>query len=139
MSMLLDGYQTLITFALQPSVKFYEIEVTPPGLEAGGSIDTTTMRNTRWRSFSPKALITAAEASVVVAYDSAYYTQALSMLGANQQITFTFPDTHTYQIWGWLDSFVPGAHKEGNRPTATCKIVPSNHDNSAVEQAPVYN
>lgn len=138
MSMLLDGYRTLITFSLVSSVKFYEVEITPPGLEAGGSIDQTTMRNNRWRSFSPKALITAAEAQAVVSYDSAYYTQALSMLGINQQITFTFPDTHTYKIWGWLDSFVPGSLKEGNRPTATCKIIPSNHDNNATEQAPVY-
>lgn len=136
--LLTDGYQTLFSFDLNPVVKFAEIEVTPPALNAGGQVDTTTMRNSRWRTFNPKALVTAGEASATVAYDSAIYTDALNMLGVNQLITITFPDGHTIAFWGWLDSFVPGSNKEGNRPTASIKIVPSNQDNTGAEVAPVY-
>jgi len=50
MVMLRDGFKTIITIT-GVSGTFEEIEVSPPELDAGGSIDQTTMRNTRWRTF----------------------------------------------------------------------------------------
>lgn len=132
-----DGFSTTISFSLNTAIKFYEKTVTPVGMDAGGEIDTTTMRNVRFRTRNPKALITASESSTTVAWDPAAYSSVITMLGQNQSITITLPDGSTLQFWGWLDKFVPGEHAEGTQPTATCTIVPSNHDNSFVEQAPV--
>ncbi len=38
-----DGYQTLIEFAENPAIKLWEKSVTPPGIDGGDAIDTTTM------------------------------------------------------------------------------------------------
>lgn len=132
-----DGYQTLISFANAPSVKFYEKTVTPPGMDAGGEVDVTTMRNTLYRTRNPKHLITMSNMSSTVAWDPAAYNDVLSMIHVNQLITVTLPDGSTVAFWGWLDKFTPGEHQEGTQPTATVEIVPSNQNDSQVETAPV--
>lgn len=133
-----DGYQTLISFAENPSVSFYEKEVTPPGMDAGGPVDTTTMRNTTVRTFAPKHLVTMTEMSFTAAYDPEVYDSVLAMLGVNQLITVTFPDGSTLAFWGWLDKFMLGALTEGSQPTADCTIQPSNQNDSGVETQHVY-
>jgi hypothetical protein len=132
-----DGFKTTIGFASAPSVKFYEKEVTPPGISAGGAIDTTTMRNTAWRTMAPKKLKSLLEGGAVVAWDPAAYNDVLAMIAQIQLITITFPDNSTLAFYGWLDEFVPGAHQEGQQPTATIKIIPSNQTAALVESAPV--
>jgi len=132
-----DGFSTLLTFANYPSVKLYEKEVTPPGVSGGGEIDTTTMRNTAWRTKAPKSLKTLSESSATYAYDVAAYTDIVTMINENQLITVTFPDSSTLQFWGWLDEFTPGANTEGEQPTAEGKIIPSNQNATGVEVAPV--
>lgn len=132
-----DGYQTLISFANAPSVKFYEKTVTPPGMDAGGEVDVTTMRNVKYRTRNPKHLITSTNISATVAWDPAAYNDVVSMIHVNQLITITLPDASTVAIWGWLDKFTPGEHREGEQPTATIDIIPSNQDNAQTEQQPV--
>lgn len=132
-----DGFKTLISFASAPSVKFYEKEVTPPGVSGGGANDTTTMRNTAWRTMAPKKLKTLSESNLTVAYDPAAYTDVLNIIQVNELITITFPDASTIAFWGWLDEFTPGAAQEGQQPTASIKIIPSNMNGSLVETAPV--
>lgn len=132
-----DGFATLITFANYPSVALWEKEVTPPGISGGGANDTTTMRNTAWRTRSPKQLKTLSDASGVYAYDPASYTDLIAMINENQQITITFADAQTLTFWGWLDEFTPARAVEGEQPTAEATIVPSNQNASGVETAPV--
>jgi hypothetical protein len=133
-----DGYQTLVSFNIDPTVLFYEKTVTPPGIDGGGETDTTTMLNTTWRTRNPKALITLANASMVVAYDPATYPEIVALVNVNNLITVTFPDGDTLAFWGWLDSFTPGEHVEGEQPTAEITIVPSNQNASGTETAPVH-
>ncbi len=132
-----DGFAT--TISLANGTTLFEKSVTPPGLDGGGSIDTTTMRNTLYRTMSPKSLITLSECSVTVAYDPAAYTTLIGALNTNQIITVTFPDASTIAFWGWLNSFTPGENTEGEQPTAEITIIPSNHDNATppAEQPPV--
>lgn len=137
-----DGFSTIISFA-NGAMRFYEKNVTPPGLDGGGENDVTTMRNTKYRTRSPKKLITLSNMSVTVAYDPQVLSPAgaLAQLNVNQLITVTFPDASTYAFWGWLNHFAPGEMQEGSQPTATIEIIPSNHDNTAPlpnEVAPVY-
>jgi len=134
-----DGFATLISFSEDSSVQMWEKEVTPPGISGGGENDTSTMRNTTWRTRSPKGLITLSESSITVAYDPAVYDEIIAMVNVNQQITITFPDNSTLVFWGWIDEFTPGANTEGEQPTADITIIPSNQNDSGVETAPVYS
>lgn len=138
MSRIDDGFSTTISFASNDSVYLYEKEVTPPGIDGGDEIDTTTMLNTAWRTRQPRSLKTLTECSAVVAYDPAIYDDILDMLNDNQLITITFPDTATLAFWGWLKSFTPNACVEGEQPTANIVIVPSNQADSGSEVAPDY-
>jgi len=137
--MLEDGYQTKITFSgagSQIDVYLDEKEVTPPGIIGGGGIDQTTMRNETYRVSLPKSLKSMSPATVVGAYDPDAYTEILEAINVNQEMVITFPDGSTLTFWGWLDEFSPNALTEGDQPTASMTIIPSNWDGSA-EIAPV--
>ena len=140
MSRLKDGYPTTITFSASSSAAalIFEKSVTPPSVSAGGENDTTTMRNDVWRTKQPKALKTLGEASFVAAYDPAFYDEVVGMIGVNQQITINYPDDSTLMFWGWLDEFTPGECVDGAQPTAACRIIASNENDSDEETAPVY-
>jgi hypothetical protein len=133
-----DGHATLITFAENGAIKLYEKTVTPPGVDGGGENDTTTMRNTNWRTRQPKALKTLTECQATCAYDPAVYDEVVAMVNVNQLITVTFSDESTVAFWGWLDKFTPGECAEGEQPEADVVIVPSNQDNDGNEIAPNY-
>lgn len=133
-----DGYQTLISFAADPTVLFYEKTVTPPGVDGGGAIDTTTMHNTTWRTQNPRALLSLSNASTTVAYDPACYPEIIALTNVNTLITVTFPDGDTLAFWGWLNTFTPGPSEENDQPTADIEIIPSNQNASGVETAPVH-
>jgi hypothetical protein len=132
-----DGFATLISFSADSAVQMWEKEVTPPGVSGGGENDTSTMRNTTWRTKSPKGLISLSESSFTAAYDPAVYDEIVAMANVNQLITITFPNGDTLVFWGWIDEFTPGALVEGEQPTADVTIIPSNQNASGVETAPV--
>jgi hypothetical protein len=139
MSVLKDGFSTIISFTTHPAVKLYEKEVTPPGLEMGGAIDTTTMRNDEYRTKYPRSLKTLTEAPFTAAYDTDVYDDIIAMAGVNQLITVTFSDGSSVEFWGWLEDFKPQAVKEGEQPVAQVKIECSNVNDSDEETAPVRN
>jgi hypothetical protein len=139
MSRLDDGFSTLISFSGAPSIKLYEKEVTPPGVQGGGATETTTMRNETWRTQAPKKLKTLSEGGASCAYDPAVYTDIVAQINVNQEITITFPDGSTLVFWGWLDGFVPAALKEGEQPTADVTIIPSNQDDTGDEVEPLLS
>jgi len=143
MSRIDDGFKTTIAFGSQPSgtgpeITFWEKTVTPPGMDAGGANDTTTMRNTLYRTKAPKQLITMTDMTLTVSYDAVFYDDILAMIKDNQLITITWPDTATLAFYGWLDKFIPGEVAEGAQPTAVITIVPSNQDENGDEIAPDY-
>ena len=141
MGYLTDGHQTLITFdALGSGVTILlkETSVTPPGIDAGGENDTTTMRNETWRTKQPKALKSLTDGSCTFQYDPALYDQILTIIGVNGVITITFSDETTLEFYGWLNNFTPGECVEGAMPTATGTIHCSNQTDAGVETDPDY-
>jgi hypothetical protein len=135
-----DGFRTLIDFGNYPGVpgvELWEISVTPGGIDGGGPNDTTTMRNYTWRTRQPKYLKTLTEFSFTAAYSPALLQTLVSMVNELQVVTATFPDGSTYTFWGWLNSFTPNEHVEGEQPTAEVTVVPSNQDTNYVEQDPI--
>lgn len=133
-----DGHATYFILTTPSTVKFYEKEVTPPGIDGGGANDTTTMRNTAWRTKAPKKLKTLTTAQTVVSYDPEVYDNILAALQVNQLITIQFPDGSQVKFWGWLDKFTPGNVTEGSQPTATIAIECSNQNDAGVETEPDY-
>lgn len=134
-----DGFSTIITFTNIPTVKLYEKEVTPPGMTAGGPIDTTTMRNTTWRTMAPRQLKSLTQISTTVAFATEAIPLVQEQIGVNQEITVTFPDNSTIVFFGWIEEFTFGAFTEGEQPTATLTIQPGNIDTGGDEVAPAYN
>ena len=141
MAYLTDGHPTTIVFdALGSGVTLLakETSVTPPGISAEGENDTTTMKNSTWRTKQPKALKTLTDGSLTFQYDPAIYDQILTIIGVNGLITITFSDESTLEFYGWLDNFTPGECVEGAMPTATGTIICSNQDDDGDEQDPTY-
>ena len=133
-----DGYRTLVAFSANPAISFWEKSITPPGLDGGDPIDTTTMHNDRWRSMAPRALITMTEFEMEAAYDPVLYDDMLDLLNVNTTVTVIFPDGSTLAFYGFLRSFEPGELVEGEQPTATIMVVPTNQDpTTGTEEAPV--
>lgn len=133
-----DGFQTEVSFSLNPTLKIWTKTVKPPGISGGGAIQTTTMRNTRIRTKAPKQLYEITPGEIKGAYDPAVIEEIIDMLQVLQLITVTFADNSTQAFWGWLEEFQPDDISEGEQPTATVKFECSGEDDSAVETAPVY-
>jgi len=138
MSYLNNGYQTLISFSSNPTVHLKEKTVTPPGVDGGDAVDTTTMRNTTWRTRQPRTLKTMTEASFTASYDPVIYNELITMINVLQQITITFPDGSELMFWGWLRVVTPGENTEGEQPTVSATIEIGNEDNTGAETGPTY-
>lgn len=133
-----DGYRTVVTIAADTDISFWEVAVTPPGLDGGDAIDQTTMHNNQFRVMLNRALITLTECSFTCAWDPAVYDQAKTALNVNTTITVTFHDLSTIAFYGFLRRFQPDQLVEGTQPRATVTIQPSNWDSTNdVEAGPI--
>lgn len=122
---LTNGHRTLVSMSLLPGVFLREREVQPPSLDMGGSIDTTTMRNSLFRTATSKTLITVGELTMMCQYDPFVYNQFIVTLGGVRQLfTVQFPDGMTFTFWGALEKITPPSHKEGDFPLMEVKIIP---------------
>lgn len=138
MKYLTSGFKTTYTFALNGAVKLKETEVTPPGMDQRGGIDISTMRNTKVKTKAAKPLTEIPDCSATVSYDPNALAQIYAMIGSNQQITVTYPDTTTTQFWGFINKFTPNGMKEDDMPLADLEIVVTNTDLSGNEVAPTW-
>ena len=125
-----DGYQTLITPASNLTISFWEKGVTPPGMDGGDAVDTTTMHNTAYRTFYPRNLKTLTDAGATVAYDAAVYDDIIALINVRTDWTVNFSSGDTLDWYGYLKSFEPGEITEGAQPEATIVIVSTNVDDA---------
>lgn len=139
MAFMHDGFSTIISVWTngQP-INLKEREVQPPDLDGGGEIDTTTMRNVRWRTKAPKSLWTLGDLTVQVQYDPIAYQQLLPWVNVITYFTVVFPTGQWIGFYGWIDKFTPPSHKEGEFPVAELKVHCSNTDANGNEWAPHY-
>jgi hypothetical protein len=133
-----DGYQALVTLAVDTDIKLWEKSTTPPSVNGGDPIDTTTQHNVTYETQSPRALKKMEGGSMTVAYDPAVYPQIIAVINVLTVISILFPNGAKLSYWGWLRSFEPAEMTPGEQPTATANFEPANQDASGVEQAPVY-
>jgi hypothetical protein len=133
-----DGWRTLITFAANAAVSFWERTVQPPGVDGGDAIDSSTMHNDVWRRRSARSLKEMSDSVVVAAYDPEVYVDIIDLVNRETTITVTFPDGSTLAFYGYLRVFEPGELADGEVPEATITITPTNWDPAArAEAAPV--
>ena len=134
-----NGSQTLLTIALDTDISFWEVELTPPAVDGGEPIDTTTQHNTLWGTMAPRRIMRLLPYSVQAAYDPDVYDEIAAIINTNTTITFTFPDGSTLAHFGFVRSFTPtGGMSDGGFPLADIVIVPSNWDSAGnVEAGPV--
>jgi hypothetical protein len=133
-----DGFSAKIAFAADPDISIWEKTVTPPGLDGGDSIDTTTMHNSIWRTKRARSLVTGTDAQVTCGYDPDCYDEILAILNVEGSITVAFPDGSTYDFFGYLQKFEPSALQEGTYPEATLTIVQTDYDPvNHVEAGPI--
>ena len=130
-----DGFSTLIAFAADPDVSFWEQTVQPPGLDGGDPIETTTMHNENLRTMSSRALKTMTPMTTTAAYDPNVYNNLNSLINVETSITVIFPDGSTLAFFGFLQKFEPQELKEGEQPLASITIVPTNIDPSDGSEA----
>jgi hypothetical protein len=138
-AMLTDGYQSLVTCALDPDISLWEKEVTPPGIEADEFQDVSTQQSVRWRTKGPRRLLTLGDLTFTAQYHPGVYTQIRAIAGVNTTWTVLFPDYSTIAFYGALKSFMPGGLSDGGIPEATVTITPTNLDpTTCTEEGFVY-
>lgn len=134
-----DGHKTLIAFAADPDVSLWEKTVTPPGLDGGDAIETTTMHNNVLRTMAARQLKTLTDMTTMVAYLPAAFTQLLALINIETSITLHWPNNSSLSFYGYLRTFEPGDISEGEQPEATVTITPTNVDPvTRGEELPVY-
>jgi hypothetical protein len=134
-----NGHVSKITFARDANVNLWEIDVGQPAMDGGEPVDTTTQHNSQWRTRSPRTLIDLAPFTVTFGYDPIIREEALNnLLNQRDTITIRYPDGSTLAFYGYLKSLTFDPLSEGEFPTGTAEIVPTNWDpTNDVEAAPV--
>lgn len=135
---ILNGYQALLTFENDHDANYFEIAVGVPGLDSGDPVDTTTQLNETYRTTTPRALVGLTSFQVTAAYAALGYSNLLSLLGINQNITVFFADGSSISFWGFLQTVEFDPQENGTMPTLTLTITPTNFDpDNCVEAGPL--
>jgi len=135
-----DGYQSLIAFAADADVSLWEKTVTPPGVDGGDSVDTSTMHNTTYRTKAARTLKEMTDAGMSCAYDPKVYDQLIALVNVETSITVYFSDGSSIDFFGYLRSVSFAECAEGTQPECTVVIACTNTDpTSGVETGPNYN
>jgi hypothetical protein len=134
-----EGFSSKIASAVDPDVSFWELSVAGGGLDAGDEIEQTTMHNVAVRTYAPRSLYRQTPLTITAAYDPAVFTQIKALIGVEGSWTRYFTDGSTLDFFGFLKTFdFEEDGIDGNLPTATIEIVPTNYDPvNHVEAVPV--
>lgn len=134
-----QGYRILITLAANKSIAFFEVEVTPAGVDGGDAIKTSTQFNNTYHSKRPRHLMMTDGAKVKAQLAAGTRHQCELIINVETTITETYPDGSTYAYYGFLKSVKFGSFKEGEKPDCDIEIVETDWDYvNAVEAGPVY-
>lgn len=134
-----NGHSTKIAFAADTDISFWEVTVTPPGVDGGDSINITTMHNTTYDQKAPRTLKTLTDASISAAYDPVVYDQIVALINVETTITIIFPNNDKLNFYGYLKNFQPAVLAEGEFPLADLEIVTTNADpTTGEEEGPDY-
>jgi hypothetical protein len=131
-----DGFSTKIAFALNATIAFWEKTVKPPGIDGGEKIETTTMHNIAWRTFSLRRLKTLTDGTVKAAWDPELYDDILAILNVADSVTEHFENGDTLDYYGAVQKFEPEDFEEGKFPMISVTIVATNQDPATLDEEP---
>ncbi len=140
-----DGYQSLFTFSSDPNISVWERTLGLPGQEGGDAIDLTTQHNADLRTKAARQLKEHTEYTIVCGYAPEAYTQLEAMVNVEQSISRYLPAVNGAAAdaivhYGYLKTTAYSEFTEGEFPTVTLTIVPTDRDPSTGgEQGPVYH
>lgn len=136
-----DGYQSVVAIESAMTINFWEKGVTPPGIDGGEAVVTTTMHNSVWRTMNSSALRTLTPVTFRAAWDVDAYDEIVVIINEIKSITVYLPapsGNRKITFYGFLNRFEPGELVEGTQPEASVTIVPTNYDpDNLVEEGPV--
>lgn len=138
---LFDGYQTFVSisdseFFNRPGAFFWEVTVTPPGIDGRDPIDQNTMWNIVWTLVTPRHLKTFMEFTFTCGWDPTGFAVISGYINVVVNISVFYPNGSIITFWGFMRKFEPQEHKEGEMPKATVTITPSMMDPTAPEGLP---
>lgn len=138
-----NGFRALLTFHLDPTIRLWEKNVTPPGFDGQAPVDLYNQWWTKWTPQCPRGQAKMTEAQMIVAYDPAVLPNILAAINREDTITINFPNGTFWPFFGFLQRFTPGEMVDGTQPSATAIIVPTIYDGSSttwigIESPPVY-
>lgn len=120
-----EGYQSLITFAADSDLEFWETIVGAPGIDGGDPVPTYSMHNTALRTRAPRSLKELTPFQVQGKFSSGTVDEVYALINVNGWITVKWPDDTQYSFPGYLKSFQPGQAQEGAPLEGTLEIVPT--------------
>ncbi len=132
-----DGFATLVAFAANPTIGFYESsDVTPPGIDMGDAIPTSTHHNTAWSTFAIGVLKTLTPMTLTAAYDPIVHDEIAALAGVYTTCTVFFPDRSTLAFYCVVQKWEPGGLNAGEMPTGVLTVLPTNRDDAGLEAGP---
>jgi hypothetical protein len=139
MAFIRNGFSTLITFAALDfgPANIVEKTVTSPGVEGGGPINITNMRNLRFRTAVPKSLLTVKNLTLTVQWDPVWYDLVILNMQVVDLTSIIYPDASALEFYAWVDDISPQENREGEEPLANMVVIPGLWYNDA-EEPPVY-
>jgi hypothetical protein len=134
-----DGYQSLLVFAVAPTVEIWEKTIKPPGVDGGDPISITTMLNIAWRTMAARALKTLTNSQFKGAFNPILYSTIISIINDEDSVSLHLPNLASVSFFGYLKSAEFDDLAEGNQPEGTFQVIPTNYDPvNHVEAGPVY-
>lgn len=135
-----DGYGTLIVFSQDPDIPIWEAEITPIGIDGGEMISTTTKRTTVVHTGAARKIVKITPCTGSCAYSMSTYARAMNIVNVEGAITIYHEGGGQSTFYGYLQSFKPGPHKEGEQPRAEIAIAVTNVDpDTREEEQPVFS
>jgi len=119
-----EGYQSLIAFAADPDLSFWETVVGAPGVDGGDPVPLTTMHNTALHTLAPRHLKRMTPFQVQGKFGIGTLDQVFALINVNGWITINWP-TGRVSFPGYLKSFQPAQAQEGNPLEGSIEIVPT--------------
>ena len=148
MPIMKDGFPTIfVDIGGGEGIEFYEKRVKPPSLDGRAKIDTSGMRNQNFITSWPRALRESGDATLVVAWDPAYWNRVRLLINGGmgnagrgpRLMLLRFPDGQSMQFYATINKFEPNEHVEGEQPTANMTITIHNVNPLNVEADIIVN
>lgn len=135
-----NGHSTRFALANAPTISLWIVSLTPPGVEGGELIPTTTMHNTALRTMAAQSLKTMTPMTMRCAYNAAVIDNLFAQVNNEQSGTLHFSQSSgSWDFFCAITNFAPDEIVENAMPLASVTIGLTNTDPlTGAETSPDY-